>query len=162
MAVKLARAMGAEVTVFTTSEGKKSDALKLGAHRVILSKDANQMKEAIATLDLIIDTAGNRHDLTPYMSALRRDGVHVLVGLPEEPNPPVPPFVFILGRHSLAGSNIGGIAETQEMLDFCGQHNITADVEMIKFDQVNEAYERMLKNDVKFRFVIDVSSAQKH
>ncbi|EPY19408.1 hypothetical protein STCU_09473 [Strigomonas culicis] len=161
MAVKLGHAMGAEVTVFSTSESKREDAKRLGAHHVVISKDAAAMAAITRTLDVIIDTVGVSHDLNPYLGTLAKNGTQVLVGLPESPNPPVSVRQLIGGRRSLAGSSIGGIPETQEMLDFCGEHNIVSDVEVINIDYINEAYERMLKNDVKYRFVIDLASLQK-
>jgi uncharacterized zinc-type alcohol dehydrogenase-like protein len=158
MGVKLAKAMGAEVTLFTTSPGKADDARALGATRIVVSTDADQMKAASGTLDLIIDTVAVPHNLDPYIGSLRRDGSLVLVGVPPEPHPS-PGIYGLLGRRrSLAGSNIGGIAETQEMLDFCAEHGVTSDVEMISMDQIDDAYERMLRGDVKFRFVVDMES----
>ncbi|EPY38178.1 alcohol dehydrogenase (NADP+) [Angomonas deanei] len=159
MAVKIAAAMGAEVTVFTTSESKVADAKRLGAHHSVISKDAAQMKAVFRTFNVIIDTVGVPHDLTPYLETLDLDGVHVLVGLPDTPNPEFPPNRLVLQRRSLAGSNIGGIPETQEMLDFCAAHHIVSDIELISIDYINEAYERMLKSDVKYRFVIDIASS---
>lgn len=161
MAVKLAHAMGAEVTVFTTSESKMSAAKDLGADSVVNSKNAASMASVVRKLDVIIDTVGVSHDLGPYIDALAVDGTHVLVGAPEDKHPAFEPFKLIMGRKSVAGSLIGGIAETQEMLDFCGKHNIVCDVEKIPIDYINEAYERMLKNDVKYRFVIDISTLKK-
>ncbi|MEO8478151.1 MAG: NAD(P)-dependent alcohol dehydrogenase [Gemmatimonadota bacterium] len=158
MAIQLAEAMGAEVTVFTTSKGKVDDAKELGATHVVISKDEDQMTAVAGTLDLIINTVAAAHDLDQYMNALTRDGTMVLVGVPPTPHtgPSVMPMVF--GRKSVAGSLIGGLQETQEMLDFCGMHGITADIEMIRMDEINEAYERMLKGDVKYRFVIDMAT----
>ncbi len=158
MAVQLAEAMGAEVTVFTTSKGKVDDAKELGAKHVVISKDEDQMTAVAGTLDLIINTVAAAHDLDQYMHTLTRDGTMVLVGVPPTPHagPSVMPMVF--GRKSVAGSLIGGLQETQEMLDFCGMHGITADIEMIRMDEINEAYERMLKGDVKYRFVIDMAT----
>ncbi|CAD2212964.1 Alcohol dehydrogenase GroES-like domain/Alanine dehydrogenase/PNT, C-terminal domain/Zinc-binding dehydrogenase, putative [Angomonas deanei] len=161
MAVKLAAAMGAEVTVFTTSQSKVEDAKRLGAHHVVISKDEAQMAAAAATLDVTIDTVGFTHDLTPYINALRTNGTHVLVGAPENPHPPFIPFSLIGKRRSIGGSCIGGIQETQEMLDFCAEHKVTSDIEVIAADYINEAYERMLKSDVKYRFVIDMSTLKK-
>jgi len=158
MAVKLAKAMGAEVTLFTTSPGKADDARALGADRVVISKDADQMAAAAGTLDLIVDSVAAPHDLDPYLATLGRNGTHVLLGVPPEPHPSPAVTNFIRGRRSLSGSLIGGIAETQEMLDFCAAHNVTADVEMIPMDQIDAAYDRMLTGDVKFRFVIDLES----
>ncbi len=158
MGVKLAVAMGAHVTVFTTSESKVEDAKRLGAHAVIISKDPKQMKAARNTLDLILDTVSAPHDIEAEMALLRLDGVLCLLGGSPQPHPSPAPFTFILKRRSLAGSLIGGIRETQEMLDFCGQHGITSDIELITAGDVNTAYERMLKSDVKYRFVIDIKT----
>ena len=157
MAVKFAHALGAHTVVFTTSPGKKDDALRLGADEVVLSKDANEMQKHAGSFDFILDAVSADHDLNVYLQMLRRDGSLVLVGAPEKPTP-VSSFNLILGRKSLSGSMIGGIAETQEMLDFCGDHNITSDVEVIPIQKVNEAYERLLKADVKYRFSIDMAS----
>ncbi len=157
MGVKFARAFGAQVVVFTTSPGKKADALRLGAHEVIVSSNAGEMAAHAGTFDFILDCVSAQHDINAYLNMLKVDGTVVLVGAPENPLP-VSAFGLIMGRKSLAGSMIGGIAETQEMLDFCGQHGITSDIEMIRMDQINEAYERMLKSDVKYRFVIDMAS----
>lgn len=157
MALKLANALGAEVTLFTRSSGKKADARRLGAHHVVLSTDDAQMKEVQNQFDLIIDTVPYAHDINAYVPTLTLDGTLVFVGLLGN----IADFYtvpLILGRRSVAGSCIGGIAETQEMLDFCAQHGITADVEVITIDTINEAFERMLKSDVKYRFVIDMAS----
>jgi len=156
--VKLAKAMGAEVTLFTTSPSKADDARALGADRVVISKDADQMAGAANSLDLIIDSVAAPHDLDAYLGTLGRDGALVLLGAPPEPHPSPSVFSFLRGRRSLSGSLIGGIAETQEMLDFCAEHGVASDVETIRMDQINEAYERMLAGDVKFRFVIDMES----
>ncbi len=158
MAVKLARAMGAHVVVLTTSPGKAEDAMRLGAHEVVLSNDKAAMKALGSTLDLIIDTVGTPHNIEAELALLRLDGALVLLGGSPQPHPAPGAFTFILKRRTLSGSLIGGIAETQEMLDFCGQHGITADIELIRADQINEAYERMLKSDVRYRFVIDMKS----
>ncbi len=158
MAVKLAKAMGAEVTLFTTSPGKADDARALGADHVVISKDAEQMAGVTGTLDLIIDSVAAPHDLDPYLEALGRSGSLVLLGVPPQPHPMPGVFNFIRGRRSLSGSLIGGIAETQEMLDFCAEHGVTADVEMISMDQIDDAFDRMQAGDVKFRFVIDMES----
>lgn len=158
MAVKLARALGAHVVVLTTSPGKAEDALRLGAHEVVLPRDKQAMKGLRNSLDLIIDTVGTPHDLEGEMQLLRLDGTLVLLGGSPEPHPSPGAFTFIMKRRRLAGSLIGGIAETQEMLDFCGTHGITADIELIAADAVNTAYERMLRSDVRYRFVIDVST----
>lgn len=157
MAVKIAKAMGAHVVVFTTSESKIEDAKKLGADEVILSTDAEQMKKHAGTLHFILDAVSAQHDMNAYINLLKVDGVVTLVGAPEQPLP-IAPFGLIMGRKSFAGSLIGGIAETQEMLDFCAKHNITSDIEMINIDQINEAYERLLRSDVRYRFVIDMAS----
>jgi alcohol dehydrogenase (NADP+) len=155
--VKLAHAMGAHVVAFTTSPDKKEDALRLGADEVVVSRNANEMEKHAATFNFILDTVSAVHDLNSYLALLARDGTLTLVGAPPKPLP-VAAFALIGGRHSLSGSTIGGIAETQEMLDFCGEHNITADVEVIPIQEVNEAYERLLKSDVKYRFSIDMAS----
>lgn len=157
MGVKFARAFGAHVVVFTTSPGKKADALRLGAHEVIVSSNAAEMQAHAGSFDFILDCVSAQHDLNAYLVMLKVDGNLTLVGAPEHPLP-VAAFPLIMGRRSLSGSMIGGIPETQEMLDFCGQHGITADIEMIRMDQINEAYERMLKSDVKYRFVIDLAT----
>lgn len=158
MAVKLAAALGAHVVVLTTSPSKADDARRLGAHEVVVSKDAAAMGALRNSLDLIIDTVGTPHDIDSEMQLLRLDGTLVLLGGSPQPHPAPGAFTFIMKRRRLAGSLIGGIAETQEMLDFCGEHGITADIELIKADAVNEAYERMLKSDVKYRFVIDLAT----
>jgi uncharacterized zinc-type alcohol dehydrogenase-like protein len=158
MAVKLARAMGAHVVLFTTSPNKREDALALGAHEVVVSKDREAMKAHRNSFDFILDTVAAPHDLDTYLVLLARDGAMVLVGAPAEPHPATTVFNLIMKRRQLAGSLIGGIAETQEMLDFCAQHGITAEIEIIPIQRINEAYERMLKSDVKYRFVIDMAS----
>jgi alcohol dehydrogenase (NADP+) len=157
MAVKFARALGAHVVVFTTSPGKREDALRLGAHEVVISRDANEMQKHAGSFDFILDAVSADHDINAYIQLLSRDGNLTLVGAPEKPLP-VSAFGLLFARRSLSGSLIGGIAETQEMLDFCGEHSITADVEVIPIQQINEAYERMLKSDVKYRFSIDMAS----
>ncbi|UTA68552.1 NAD(P)-dependent alcohol dehydrogenase [Emticicia sp. 21SJ11W-3] len=157
MAVKLAKAMGAEVIVFTTSTSKIEDAKRLGADDVVLSKDKAQMAKYRSKLHFVLDAVSAEHDINQYLGLLKVDGSLALVGAPERPLP-VAAFSLIPARRNFAGSMIGGIAETQEMLDFCGQHNIVADIEMIKMDEINEAYERLLKGDVKYRFVIDMAS----
>lgn len=157
MAVKFARAFGAHVVVFTTSESKKADALRLGAHEVVVSRHADEMAKHAGTFDFILDCVSADHDINAYLGMLTVEGNLTLVGAPEKPLP-VAPMALIFGGKSLSGSFIGGIAETQEMLDFCGEHNITSDIELIRMDQINEAYERMLKSDVKYRFVIDMAS----
>lgn len=158
MAVKLAHAMGAEVVLFTTSPNKAEDARRLGAQQVVVSRDEEQMKRQAGSLDFILNTVAAAHDLNPFMDALKRDATMCLVGAPDRPHPPLGVMGLIFRRRKLAGSLIGGIRETQEMLDFCGEHNITADIELIPMQKINEAYERMLKSDVKYRFVIDMSS----
>ena len=155
--VKLADALGAHVVAFTTSPEKKEDALRLGADEVVVSRNANEMEKHAGSFDFILDTVSAAHDINAYLALLAPDGTVTLVGAPPKPLA-VSAFAFIGGRHSLSGSNIGGIAETQEMLDFCGEHNITADVEVIPIQKVNEAYERLLKSDVKYRFSIDMAS----
>jgi len=160
MGVKFARAFGAHVVVFTTSPGKREDALRLGAHEVVISTDAEEMQKRAGTLDYILDTISADHDINAYVTLLGLDGNLTLVGAPEKPFP-VSSFGLLFGRKSISGSLIGGIAETQEMLDFCGRHDITADVEIIPIQDVNEAYERMLKSDVKYRFSIDMATLKK-
>jgi uncharacterized zinc-type alcohol dehydrogenase-like protein len=157
MGVKFAHAMGAHVVVFTTSPNKKDDAMRLGADEVVVSRNADEMKKHTGSFDFILDAVAADHDINAYIQLLRRDGNITLVGAPEKPLP-VGAIGLILGRRSLSGSPIGGIAETQEMLDFCGENNIIADVEVIPFQKVNEAYERMLRSDVKYRFSIDMAS----
>ena len=157
MALKFAKAFGAHVVQFTTSLGKVDDAKRLGADEVVLSSDAAAMKAHAGSFDFILDTVSAPHDIQAFLGLLKRDGTMTLVGVPETP-PVVHPFQLIGARRSLAGSLIGGIAETQEMLNFCGTHGITADVEVIAMDTINEAYERMLKGDVKYRFVIDLAT----
>ena len=157
MGVKFACAFGAHVVVFTTSPGKRDDAIRLGAHEVVVSRNADEMAKHAGTFDFILDAVSADHDINAYLGMLATDGNITLVGAPEKPLP-VAAFGLIMGRKSLSGSLIGGIAETQEMLDFCGKHAITSDIEMIRMDQINEAYERMLKSDVKYRFVIDMAS----
>ena len=157
MGVKLAHAMGAHVVVFTTSPDKKEDALRLGADEVVVSRNADEMQKHAGSFDFILDTVAAKHDINAYLNLLRLDGNITLVGAPEKPLE-VAAFSLIMGRRSLSGSMIGGITETQEMLDFCGEHNITADVEVIPIQKANEAYERLLKSDVKYRFVIDMAS----
>jgi alcohol dehydrogenase (NADP+) len=157
MAVKFADALGAHVVVFTTSPSKKDDAMRLGADEVVVSKNANEMEKHAGSFDFILDAVAAEHDINAYINLLRRDGNITLVGAPEKPLA-VAAFGLIPGRRSLSGSMIGGIAETQEMLDFCGKHNITSDVEVIPIQKINEAYARMLKSDVKYRFSIDMAS----
>lgn len=158
MALKLAKGLGANVTLFTRSLGKEADARRLGADRIVLSTDADQMAAVKGQFDLIIDTVPNVHDLNPYLPTLALNGTLVLVGYLGGLDPMLNTVPLIMGRKSVAGSLIGGIAETQELLDFCGKHGITSDVEVIKMQEINEAYERMLKSDVKYRFVIDMAS----
>jgi uncharacterized zinc-type alcohol dehydrogenase-like protein len=160
MAVKLAKAMGAVVKVFTTSEAKVPAALELGADEVILSRDEDAMAAANRSIDLIIDTVAAPHDLNPFFRTLRVDGALFQLGLPSEAMPPVNPGALIRRRIAYAGSLIGGIAETQEMLDFCAEHQVVADIELVRADQLNEAYDRMVAGDVKYRFVLDTSTLQ--
>jgi uncharacterized zinc-type alcohol dehydrogenase-like protein len=157
MAVKFAHALGAHVVVFTTSPGKKEDALRLGADEVVVSRNANEMKKHERSFDFILDAVSADHDINAYINLLGVDGNLTLVGAPAKPVA-VSAFSLIMGRRSFSGSAIGGIPETQEMLDFCGKHNITAEVEVIPIQKVNEAYERLLKSDVKYRFSIDMAS----
>ncbi|WP_321910438.1 MULTISPECIES: NAD(P)-dependent alcohol dehydrogenase [unclassified Paraburkholderia] len=161
MGVKLAHAMGAHVVLFTTSPSKIEDGKRLGADEVVISKDPEQMAKHANSFDLIVNTVAAQHDLNPFIELLRRDGTMTLVGAPEHDHPSPQVFNLIMKRRRLAGSLIGGIAETQEMLDFCGKHGITSDIEMIKMQDINNAYERMLKSDVKYRFVIDLDSLRK-
>ncbi len=158
MGVKIAAAMGAHVIVFTTSPDKREDALRLGAHDVVVSKDKEQMALHQGSFDFILNTVAAPHDLDAFMVLLKRDGTMVLVGVPGEPHPAPSVANLVMRRRALAGSLIGGIAETQEMLDFCHQHGLTADIEMIRIQEIDDAYERMLKSDVKYRFVIDMHS----
>jgi uncharacterized zinc-type alcohol dehydrogenase-like protein len=157
MAVKFAHAFGAHVVVFTTSPNKKEDALRLGADEVVVSRNTDEMKKHAGSFDFILDTVSADHDIDAYLNLLGRDGNVTLVGAPPTPLP-VSAFSLITGRRSLSGSAIGGLAETQEMLDFCGEHKITSDVEVIPIQKANEAYERLLKSDVKYRFSIDMGS----
>lgn len=160
MAVKLAKAMGAEVKVFTTSESKVPAALELGADGVILSRDEDAMAAANRSIDLIIDTVAAPHDLNPFFRTLRRDGALFQLGLPSEAMPPVNPGALIRRRIAYAGSLIGGIAETQEMLDFCSEHGVVSDIEVVGADELNDAYDRMVAGDVKYRFVLDTTTLQ--
>lgn len=157
MGVKIAHALGAHVVVFTTSSRKKDDALRLGADEVVVSRNENEMRKHVGSFDFILDTIAAEHDVNALINLLRRDGNLTMVGAPDTPLA-VAVFGLILARRSFSGSMIGGIAETQEMLDFCGTHNIAADVEVIPIQKVNEAYDRMVKSDVKFRFSIDMAS----
>ncbi len=158
MAVKLAAAMGAEVVLFTTSPDKAADGRRLGAHDVVVSTDETDMARVANSLDLIIDTVSAVHDLAPAVNSLRRDGTIVLLGGNVVPHPTPPAMAFVVSRKRMAGSLIGGIPETQEMLDFCAEHGITSDIELIAAADINTAYERMLKSDVKYRFVIDMAT----
>jgi alcohol dehydrogenase (NADP+) len=157
MGLKFAHAFGARVVLFTTSPNKTADALRLGAHEVVVSRDENQMKAHANSFDFILDAVSADHDINAYLNLLKRDATLVLVGAPEKPLS-VAAFPLIFRRRNFAGSLIGGLPETQEMLDFCGKHGITSDIELIRMDQINEAYERMLRSDVKYRFVIDMAS----
>jgi uncharacterized zinc-type alcohol dehydrogenase-like protein len=157
MGLKFAHALGAHVVLFTTSAGKTADAERLGADEVVISKDANAMRKHKSSFDFILDAVSAQHDINAYLSLLKLDGTLTQVGAPEKPLP-VSVFNLLLPRRNFAGSAIGGIAETQEMLDFCAEHGIVSDIEMIGIQQVNEAYERLLKSDVKYRFVIDMAS----
>lgn len=157
MGVKLANALGARVVVFTSSPGKTEDAVRLGARDVVVSKNAAEMQKHLGSFDFILDTVSAPHDLNAYLDLVKRDGTMTLVGAPEAPTP-LGAMRLLFGRRQLAGSIIGGIRETQEMLDFCAEHGLTADVEMIEIQQINQAYERLAKGDVKYRFVIDMAS----
>jgi alcohol dehydrogenase (NADP+) len=157
MGLKFANAFGAHVALFTTSTHKTEDAKRLGANEVVVSKDAAQMEKHVNSFDFILDTVSAEHDINAYLNLLKRDGTLVLVGAPEKPLP-VSAFSIIPGRRHLSGSMIGGLAETQEMLDFCGKHGMVSDIEIIPIQKINEAYERMLRSDVKYRFVIDMAS----
>ncbi|HCJ29291.1 MAG TPA: hydroxyacid dehydrogenase [Pseudomonas sp.] len=158
MAVKIANAMGAHVVLFTTSPDKKEDALRLGASEVVVSKNQDEMAAHLNSFDIILNTVAAPHDLDAFLSLLKRDATMTLVGAPASPHPSPNVFGLIFKRRRLAGSLIGGIAETQEMLDFCAEHSIVSDIEMIDIQNINEAYERMLRSDVKYRFVIDLAS----
>ena len=157
MGVKFARAFGAHVVLFTTSPGKVEDGLRLGAHEVVVSKDADAMKKQQGSFHFILDAVSAQHDINAYLSLLQLDGTLTLVGAPEQPLP-VAAFNMILPRRNFAGSAIGGIAETQEMLDFCAAHRIVSDIELIPIQKINEAWDRMLRQDVRYRFVIDMAS----
>ena len=157
MGLKFAHALGAHTVLFTTSPNKKDDALRLGADEVVISRNADEMAKHAGSFDFILDAVSADHDVNALLGLLKRDGNLTLVGAPEKPTP-ISSISLLMGRRSLSGSLIGGIAETQEMLDFCGKHNITADVEVIPIQQVNEAYDRLLKQDVKYRFSIDMAS----
>jgi len=158
MGVKIAHAMGAHVVLFTTSPGKTADAKRMGADEVVISKNPDEMQKHINSFDFILNTVAAMHNLDAYMELLKRDGTMCLVGLPDHPHPSPNVGNLIFKRRQLAGSLIGGIRETQEMLDFCAKHNIVSEIEIIPIQQINEAYERMLKSDVKYRFVIDMAS----
>jgi uncharacterized zinc-type alcohol dehydrogenase-like protein len=157
MGLKFAHAFGAHTVLFTTSPNKAEDAKRLGADEVVVSKNADEMRKQAGSFDFILDTVSAEHDLNQYLQLLRLDGTMTLLGAPEKPAP-VAAFNLLMPRRSLAGSGIGGIRETQEMLDFCAEHGIASDVETIPIQKVNEAYERLLKGDVKYRFVIDMAS----
>jgi len=157
MAVKFAHALGAQTVVFTTSPGKKDAALQLGADEVVVSTDPQEMAKHAGTFDFILDCVAASHDVNAYINLLKRDGNLTMVGAPPEPMS-IAGFGLLFGRRSLSGSAIGGIAETQEMLDFCGEHNITSDVEIIGVDKINEAYDRMARSDVRYRFSIDMAT----
>jgi uncharacterized zinc-type alcohol dehydrogenase-like protein len=158
MGVKFAHAFGANTVLFSTSPSKIEDGKRLGANEVVISKDAAQMKKHERSFDLIVSTVAVSHDLDPFLALLKRDGSLVLVGAPEHPHPSPSVFSLLMARRSLAGSGIGGIPETQEMLNYCAEKNIVSDIELIPIQKINEAYERMLKGDVKYRFVIDMKS----
>jgi uncharacterized zinc-type alcohol dehydrogenase-like protein len=158
MGLKFAKAFGAEVTLFTRSPGKEAEARRLGADHVVLSTDPGQLRAAAGQFHFILDTVPSAHDLAPYLACLRLDGSLVMVGQLGPMDPPVNSISLIMGRRSLAGSGIGGIAETQEMLDFCAAKGIASDVEVIPIQQINHAYERMLRSQVRYRFVIDMAS----
>ena len=157
MAVKFASAFGARVVLFTTSPGKTEDALRLGAAEVVISKNESEMQKHAGSFDFILDTVSAVHNVNAYLDLLKREGTLTLVGAPETPIP-VRVFSLLFRRRQLAGSIIGGIRETQDMLDFCADHGVTADIELIRIQQLNEAYERLLRSDVKYRFVIDAAS----
>lgn len=158
MAIKIAHALGAHVVLFTTSPGKKEDAKRLGANEVVISKNPDEMKKHQNSFDFIINTVAASHNLDPFLELLKRDGTMCLIGAPAFPHPSPNITNLIFKRRNIAGSLIGGIQETQEMLDFCAKHHLTADIELIPIQKINEAYERMLKSDVKYRFVIDIAS----
>jgi uncharacterized zinc-type alcohol dehydrogenase-like protein len=158
MGIKFARALGAEVTLFTRSEGKRDEAMRQGAHDVVISTDEAQMEAVFERFDYILDTVPVQHDLNPYVNALKHDGTLILVGLLEPVEPPLNAGAVVFRRRRVAGSLIGGIAETQEMLDFCGEHGIACDIEALDIGNINEAYERMQRSDVRYRFVIDMDT----
>jgi len=158
MGVKFSHAFGAETVLFTRSSSKVEDGKRFGADEVVISKNEDEMQAHARSFDLIVSTVAASHNLDPYISLLKRDGTLVLIGAPEHPHPSPTVFNMLLGRRSLAGSVIGGIAETKEMLDFCAERGITSDIELIPIQKINEAYSRMLEGDVKYRFVIDMKS----
>jgi len=158
MGVKIAKALGAEVTIFTRSQSKVTEAKKQGADHVVISTDEQQMKDAAGTFDFLLDTVPVQHDLNPYLNCLSYDGTHILVGLLEPVEPALEARNLVLKRRVLCGSLIGGMPETQEMLDFCAEHDISCDIEMLDIKNINEAYERIKKGDVKYRFVIDMAT----
>ena len=158
MAVKFSHAFGAHTVLFTTSPGKSEDAKRLGADEVVISKHEAELKGHAGSFDFILNTVAASHNLDTFTALLKRDGTMCLVGAPQHPHPSPSVMNLIFGRRSIAGSLIGGIRETQEMLDFCGQHGIVSEIEIIPIQKINEAYERMLKSDVKYRFVIDAAS----
>jgi uncharacterized zinc-type alcohol dehydrogenase-like protein len=158
MAVKFAHAFGAEVALFTTSPGKAADARRLGADHVVVSRNADEMNRHASSFDFILDTVAAPHDLDTYLGLLKRDGTLCLVGVPERPHPSPSVAQLIFKRRSIAGSLIGGIRETQEMLDYCAAHGIVSDIELIPMHGINNAYERMLRSDVKYRFVLDLAT----
>jgi uncharacterized zinc-type alcohol dehydrogenase-like protein len=158
MGIKLAHALGAHVVAFTTSESKRNEARQLGADEVVVSRSRDEMAAHVGSFDFILNTVAAPHDLDAYITLLKRDGTMTLVGAPATPHPSPQVFNLIMKRRSIAGSLIGGIPETQEMLDFCAEHGIVADIEMIRAEEINDAYERMLKGDVRYRFVIDSAS----
>jgi uncharacterized zinc-type alcohol dehydrogenase-like protein len=158
MGIKLAHAMGAHVVAFTTSEAKREAAIQLGADEVVVSKNAGDMAAHAKSFDFILNTVAAPHDLDALLVLLKRDGTMALVGAPATPHPSPNVFNLIMKRRAIAGSMIGGIPETQEMLDFCAEHGIVADIELVRADQINESYERMLKGDVRYRFVIDTAT----
>jgi uncharacterized zinc-type alcohol dehydrogenase-like protein len=157
MGLKFAHSFGAEVTLFTTSAGKEADARRLGADHVVISKDPDQMAREKSKYDFLLDCVSAPHDLNEYLGLLRLDGTLCQVGLPEKPLP-VNAFSMVTNRRSMSGSMIGGMAETQQMLDYCAEHDIVSDIEMTSVDQINQAYERVVKADVKYRFVIDMET----
>ncbi|MBS3747679.1 MAG: NAD(P)-dependent alcohol dehydrogenase [Wenzhouxiangellaceae bacterium] len=161
MGVKFARALGAEVTLFTRSESKREEALRQGAHKVVISTDDGQMEAVADRFDYILDTVPVQHDLNPYLDALKRDGTLILVGLLEPIEPPLDAGAVVFRRRRVAGSLIGGLPETQEMLDFCARHDILCDIEMLDIRNINEAYERMQRSDVRYRFVIDMNTLRR-